>query len=173
MERRRAQSLESARFKRIPHWRHTRGNSPSFTLNRLDKEPSDDIPVFLQISFEVFRVVVPDQTLFPNRSETGYKAARETLSACQSSVHTHDHRRAPTHGPNPVLLSGSVLKLMAPKLLPWKLPSTLTTLAIPSLIPFFIYPHFLANLMAVSTASTPVFIGRTMSYPNILVILAA
>jgi len=78
-----------------------------------------------------------------------------------------------TYGPNPSLLSGSVLNEMAPKLLPWKLPSTLITLALPCSIPFFMYPHFLASLIAVSTASTPVFIGRTMSYPNIEVIFSA
>lgn len=34
---------------------------------------------------------------------------------------------------------------------------------------FFSYPHFLANFIAVSTPSAPVFIGRTISYPNMLV----
>jgi hypothetical protein len=43
-------------------------DSPSFPLNRFDEEPSDDIPVFFQISLEIFRVVIPDRSFFPNGS---------------------------------------------------------------------------------------------------------
>ena len=39
-------------------------------------------------------------------------------------------------------------------------------LALFSLMPFLIYPHFLASLLAVSPPSTPVFIGNTLSKPN-------
>ena len=59
--------------------------------------------------------------------------------------------------------------LMMPIVRPWKLPSTLSTLALPSAMPFFSYPHLRASLIAVSTASAPVFIGSTMSNPNISV----
>jgi len=46
-------------------------------------------------------------------------------------------------------------------------------MALPSGTPFFIYAHFLASLTAVSTASAPVFMGRTLSYENISVICRA
>jgi hypothetical protein len=43
------------------------------------------------------------------------------------------------------------------------LPSALKILALPSGMPFFMYPHFLASLSEVSTASAPVFMGNTIS----------
>lgn len=63
--------------------------------------------------------------------------------------------------------------LIIPIVRPWKLSATLRTTAFPSGTPFFSYAHFRASLMAVSTASAPVFMGSTMSYPNISVICCA
>ena len=48
---------------------------------------------------------------------------------------------------------------------PWKLPSKATMTASPSGTPLTSYPHLRAVLIAVSTASAPVFIGSTMSMP--------
>ena len=48
---------------------------------------------------------------------------------------------------------------------PWKLPSNTTMTASPSGTPLTSYPHLRAVLIAVSTASAPVFIGSTISMP--------
>ena len=50
--------------------------------------------------------------------------------------------------------------------LPWKLSATLNTMASFCGTPLTLYAHFRATLTAVSTASAPVFIGRTMSKPK-------
>ena len=62
---------------------------------------------------------------------------------------------------------------MTPSVLPWKLPAALKTMAWPSATPFFWYAHLRASFSAVSTASAPVFMGKTMSYPNMSVIFCA
>ena len=49
---------------------------------------------------------------------------------------------------------------------PWKLPSATTMLALPSGTPLTRYPHLRAVLIAVSTASAPVFMGSTISMPH-------
>ena len=48
---------------------------------------------------------------------------------------------------------------------PWKLFSQTMISAFPSGTPFTLYPHFRTILMAVSTASAPVFIGSAFSKP--------
>lgn len=48
---------------------------------------------------------------------------------------------------------------------PWKLPSKVTMFACSAGTPLTSYPHLRAVLSAVSTASAPLFIGRTMSLP--------
>jgi hypothetical protein len=48
---------------------------------------------------------------------------------------------------------------------PWKLPSIATMVACSSGTPLTRYPHLRLTLMAVSTASAPEFIGRTISLP--------
>ena len=49
---------------------------------------------------------------------------------------------------------------------PWKLFSATTIVAAFSATPLTWYPHLRATLMAVSTASAPVFIGSTRSVPH-------
>ena len=49
---------------------------------------------------------------------------------------------------------------------PWKLPPATTMFARSGATPFTSYPHRRATLIAVSTASAPVFIVRTMSLPQ-------
>lgn len=56
--------------------------------------------------------------------------------------------------------------LITPRVRPWKLPSTLKTIAFPSGTPFFSYAHLRESFRAVSTASAPVFMGRTISNPS-------
>src|SRR5665648_843871 len=53
---------------------------------------------------------------------------------------------------------------------PWKLPSQTTICASFLGILFTLYPHFRISLRAVSSASAPEFIGKTLSYPNCFVI---
>jgi hypothetical protein len=65
------------------------------------------------------------------------------------------------------LASGSVEKLTIVVVRPWKLPSNVTMLARPAGTPLTSYPHLRAVFSAVSTASAPLFIGRTMSLPHI------
>lgn len=48
---------------------------------------------------------------------------------------------------------------------PWKLSAATTIVARPGSTPFTSYAHLRASLMALSTASAPVFIGSTMSWP--------
>ena len=48
---------------------------------------------------------------------------------------------------------------------PWKLPPNATITASFAGTPLTSYPHLRATLIAVSTASAPVFIGRTISMP--------
>src|SRR6266516_2794942 len=48
---------------------------------------------------------------------------------------------------------------------PWKLPSKATMTASSAGTPLTSYPHLRAVLIAVSTASAPVFIGSTISRP--------
>ena len=46
---------------------------------------------------------------------------------------------------------------------PWKFWSATMISALPSGTPLMVYAHFRASLIAVSTASAPVFIGQAMS----------
>ena len=55
---------------------------------------------------------------------------------------------------------------IAPSVRPQKLPAANRTVARLGGTPFTSYPHRRASLMADSPASTPVFMGRTLSYPN-------
>ena len=55
--------------------------------------------------------------------------------------------------------------------LPWKLLAQTIILASFSGMPFFSYPHLRASFKAVSSASAPVFIGRTLSNPKSLNLL--
>jgi hypothetical protein len=48
---------------------------------------------------------------------------------------------------------------------PWKLPAITMIFARPAATPFTRYPQARATLIPDSTASAPVFIGRTMSLP--------
>ena len=59
------------------------------------------------------------------------------------------------YGPKPEKLLGSVELEIAASVLPQKLFSQKMILALFSGIPFTIYPHFRANLFAVSPPSTP------------------
>ena len=74
------------------------------------------------------------------------------------------------YGPKSLYDKGSSELEIAAKVLPQKFPVAKTTLALFFGIFFIKYPHFLANLIAVSPPSTPVFIGSTLSYLKILVI---
>jgi hypothetical protein len=67
------------------------------------------------------------------------------------------------NGPKPPLVSGSLEKLTTVVVRPWKLSSATTIVASPSGTPFTSWPHLRAILIAVSTASAPVFIGSTVS----------
>src|SRR5699024_6501059 len=66
-------------------------------------------------------------------------------------------------GPNPRLYSASDDKETAVIVLPWKLPSQAMISALSSATPFTSYAQRLAALIAVSTASAPVFIGSALS----------
>jgi hypothetical protein len=55
---------------------------------------------------------------------------------------------------------------------PWKLPSRQMISAWSGATPLTLYPHLRAAFRAVSTASAPVFMGRTMSSPHIFVIIS-
>ncbi|MPM69764.1 hypothetical protein SDC9_116712 [bioreactor metagenome] len=68
-------------------------------------------------------------------------------------------------GPYPFLASGSVLIETIVIVLPWKLLAHTIISCIPSSTPLTKFPHLLAVFKAVSTASAPVFIGRTMFLP--------
>ena len=61
--------------------------------------------------------------------------------------------------------SGSVEKLMIVVVRPWKFPSNAMITAWSAGTPLTVYPHLRATLIAVSTASAPVFIGSTTSMP--------
>src|SRR5690625_217080 len=65
-------------------------------------------------------------------------------------------------GPNPRLLLSSEDKLMAAIVLPWKLSTQAMISAWSSCTPLTSYAQRLAVLIAVSTASAPVFIGRAI-----------
>ncbi len=69
------------------------------------------------------------------------------------------------YGPNPSLANGSVEKLMIVTVRPWKLCSQVMISCLPFSTPLTRLPHRRAVFKAVSTASAPVFIGRTMSLP--------
>src|SRR6266516_5924096 len=69
------------------------------------------------------------------------------------------------NGPYEPLASSSVEKLMIVVVRPWKLPLKATMTASSALTPLSSYPHFRAVLIAVATASAPVFIGSTISMP--------
>ena len=67
---------------------------------------------------------------------------------------------------NKTILLASLLEEMAAMVRPQKFPSTKTTFAWFSEMPFTAYPQRLASFTAVSPPSTPVFIGNTLSYPK-------
>jgi len=69
------------------------------------------------------------------------------------------------NGPNEAREPSSLEKLMIVVVRPWKFPSKATITASPSGTPLTSYPHLRAVLIAVSTASAPVFIGSTISMP--------
>ena len=72
-------------------------------------------------------------------------------------------RKPGVYGPKPPRVSGSLEKLMIVVVRPWKLFSATTIVASPSGTPLTSYPHLRLILIAVSTASAPVFIGSTVS----------
>jgi hypothetical protein len=74
-------------------------------------------------------------------------------------------RNPGVNGPNPSRATGSVEKLTIVVVRPWKLPSITMMLAWSCATPLTSYPHLRDTLIAVSTASAPVFIGRTTSIP--------
>jgi hypothetical protein len=65
------------------------------------------------------------------------------------------------NGPNPVRATGSVLKPTIVVVRPWNPPSHTTMRAWSAGAPLRSYPHLRAALLAVSTASAPVFIARS------------
>ena len=69
------------------------------------------------------------------------------------------------YGPKPRRASGSVENETIVVVRPWKLPSATMIVARSAGTPLTSYPHLRAALMAVSTASAPVFIGSTMGGP--------
>jgi len=70
------------------------------------------------------------------------------------------------NGPKSARASGSVENEMMVVVRPWKFPAATTMDAWSAGTPLTWYPHLRATLMAVSTASAPVFIGSTMSRPH-------
>ncbi len=74
-------------------------------------------------------------------------------------------RKPGVNGPKPALAVSSVEKLTMVVVRPWKLSAATTIVARSAGTPFTSYAHLRATLMALSTASAPVFIGRTMSMP--------
>lgn len=74
-------------------------------------------------------------------------------------------RNPGVNGPKPSRATGSVEKLTIVVVRPWKLPSATTIVARSAGTPFTSYAHLRATLIALSTASAPVFIGSTMSRP--------
>jgi hypothetical protein len=68
-------------------------------------------------------------------------------------------------GPKPSRAESSVEKLTIVVVRPWKLPAATTICARPAGTPFTWWPQRRATLIAVSTASAPVFIGSTSSIP--------
>ena len=66
-------------------------------------------------------------------------------------------------GPKPSRYWGSVEKPTMVVVRPWKLSVATMISASPAGTPLTWYPHFRAALIAVSTASAPVFIGRADS----------
>ena len=69
------------------------------------------------------------------------------------------------YGPKSSRASGSVEKLTIVVVRPWKFPSNAMITAWSRGTPLTVYPHLRATLIAVSTASAPVFIGSTTSMP--------
>ena len=69
------------------------------------------------------------------------------------------------YGPKSSRASGSVEKLTIVVVRPWKFPSNAMITAWSAGTPLTRYPHLRETLIAVSTASAPVFIGSTTSMP--------
>jgi hypothetical protein len=69
------------------------------------------------------------------------------------------------NGPKPSRYCASVDKPVMAIERPWKLPRQAMISARPSGMPLILWPHLRAALMAVSTASSPVFTGSARSSP--------
>ena len=67
------------------------------------------------------------------------------------------------NGPNPSRYCGSLEKPTIVVVRPWKLLPKARISALPDSVPLRVYAHFRASLIAVSTASAPVFIGKARS----------
>ena len=70
------------------------------------------------------------------------------------------------NGPKPERVPGSLEKPAMVVVRPWKLPVQTMIDAWSSGTPLTVYPHRRTTLIAVSTASAPVFMGTTISMPQ-------
>src|SRR2546423_1670330 len=75
-------------------------------------------------------------------------------------------RNPGVYGPKSLRASGSVENEMIVVVRPWKLSAATTIVACPCGTPLTRYPHARDTLMALSTASAPVFIGSVRSAPH-------
>jgi hypothetical protein len=157
-----------------------RDDDPCFTLDGLDEDCGGFLAIELERSPDVFNFTISNSasciTILVRRTYAG-EVRPEAISAVWVCAHAGGHvvfvygkaRLRAANNSN----GRAISHLMTPMVRPWKLPAALKTIARPSGTPFFSYAHLRASLMPVSTASAPVFIGRTMSYPNILVTFSA
>src|SRR6266571_6398477 len=108
-------------------------------------------------------------TMTPASPWIGSTSTATTLSSMASARAPRSPygttRKPGVNGPYEPRASSSVEKLMIVVVRPWKLPSKATMTAWPAGTPLTSYPHLRAVLIAVSTASAPVFIGSTISMP--------
>ena len=156
-----------------------RNDDPCFALDGLDEECSDVLAMKLERSANVFNFTISNSVnriaIMVCRTHAG-EVRTEAISTFRVGAHAAHvafvYGQATLRGP-PNINGRAISHLMTPMVRPWKLPAALRTRARPSGTPFFSYAHLRASLMPVSTASAPVFIGRTMSYPKSLVTFSA
>lgn len=113
---------------------HSSSRSPGLALDGLHQKRGDLLAVSFECRFQILRVVVADQLArwapracpLQEPSETREYQLMTTISSCSFVA----------HGPKPSLLSGSVDRLIATPVRPWKHPSAASTIALFSGIPF-------------------------------------
>ena len=98
----------------------------------------------------------------------------ESIASTSAAASPKGTTRKPgANGPKPRRASSSVENETIVVVRPWKLPSATMIVARPAGVPLTSYPHLRAVLIAVSTASAPVFMGSIISVPVNAVSLSA